>query len=207
MTSITSEAAPRRHVVTSPDATALIPPVASALAAWDALDLEIGELAIVTGGDAGSRIAALVATWYGALPVVLVGAPDAPAPPAGVEPLVFADPDAAMADLAARIGKHPGVAAVDLSGRLEYVDLLLATIPMFARVMLAGPPRERLTIDFYSNVHRKGLILRSTTFQPDSGDRDDVASRRVARAASLLSDPSRLASAAAALSIIAPSNR
>jgi hypothetical protein len=101
-----------------------------------------------------------------------------------------------MKDLVARIGARPGVAATDLSGRAEYVDLLLATLPTFARVMFAGPAREQLTIDFYQNVHRKGLLLHSGTFDPSLemvATPDGQPAPRIVRAATLLTHPDRAA--------------
>ena len=85
-----------------------------------------------------SRLLALVATWYGALPVLLVTSK-----PEGLPPGVTAVPTdgsaAGSADLAARLKQRPAVAAVELSGRAESVDLLLEALPPASRLMLAGP--------------------------------------------------------------------
>ena len=138
------------------DLAVLIPAVSAALWVWDTMALDIGEIAIVTDGHRYSRLVALAATWYGAEPVLFVTGDPATAP-AGVTPVsdvIGADETKALAK---RLKQRPGVAAAELSGRAETVDLVLETIPTWARLMFAASRREPLTMDYYVNVHRKGV--------------------------------------------------
>jgi hypothetical protein len=57
---------------------------------------------------------------------------------------------------------------------------------------LAGTSREPLTIDYYVNVHRKGLRLVSAALdEPSSGLAAEIAAR-LERATRLLARPARL---------------
>jgi hypothetical protein len=108
----------------------------------------------------------------------------------------------APAALGARLKVRPGVAVAELSGRPDVVDLILEAIPMFTRVLFAGPPGDRLTVDFYVNVHRKGLLLRSSTLAPSASIAAPWAGEagaRLARAARFLTVPARLAECRVAL--------
>jgi hypothetical protein len=175
------------------NAARLVPLVATALGAWESLGLELGEVALVTGDGPAARLMAVAATWFGACPVLRLGASDALTLP-GIETLPAGE--FGPAALGARLKTRPGVVVIELSGRPDVVDLILEAIPMFTRVLFAGPPGHRLTVDFYVNVHRKGLLLRSSTLAPASsvaaawaGD----AGQRCARAARFLTVPARLA--------------
>lgn len=177
----------------------LLPLVATALSAWESLGLELGEVALVTGDGPAARLMAVVATWFGACPVLRLGATDALRLP-GVETVPAAE--IAPAALGARLKRRPGVVVAELSGRPEVVDLVLEAIPMFTRLLFAGPPGERLTVDFYVNVHRKGVLLRSSTLAPASSIAaawSGETGQRFARAARVLAVPSRLADCRLAL--------
>jgi hypothetical protein len=183
-----------------------VPVVARALAFWDALGLEIGETAIVTSAGWTGHVVATVASWYGAAPLV-VGMPGLAAGPPGSDRLIAEDAEAAVKDLQGRLQGRAGVAGVELTGRAALVDLLLQTVPTFARLMFAGDARERLTVDFYVNVHRKGLLLHSDLFDPAAA----VAApwtggtgARFARAARLLARPDRAAACLGAVGQTAP---
>lgn len=184
------------------DVEAVTWPVASLLSLWDALWLELGDMAVVTDGHPWSALAATVARWHGALPVLFIT--QAGTAPAGAELLRVDDPNDAVQSLAARLKVRPGVAAAELSGRADIVDLILEAVPSQARVALAGNAGELLTIDYYVNVHRKGLHLVSRTLTPAaerSGAPDaPVTAAHLARARALLSNADRLAQAADALS-------
>jgi threonine dehydrogenase-like Zn-dependent dehydrogenase len=81
---------------------------------------------------------------------------------------VMSDPEEALRQLKKRIQDKAGFAAIDLSGRPETIDLLLEVVPRWGRVMLAGRTRQPLTVDFYNNVHRKGVLLLTSIFDPAS---------------------------------------
>lgn len=171
----------------------LIPLVAEALRAWDLLGLEIGSAAAVTPGQPWQGLLTLVAGWYGAVPVL----PGEAGGPAAIADL--SDPDASS-HLRRALSSFPAVAAVDLSGRADVVDILLEAIPRSARVLFAGPRHERLTIDYYVNVHRKGLLLASTVLSPLRAFEDDATtSALVGRACRLLGNPGRAAACTAAV--------
>ncbi len=94
---------------------------------------------------------AAVARSYGAVPV-LAGS----AGTEGGSAIEITDADA-VKQFAATLSAFPAVCAVELSGRAESVDLVLEAVPRYARVLFAGPLGDRLTIDYYVNVHRKGM--------------------------------------------------
>lgn len=178
----------------------VIPAVAAALRVWDELGLELGEAAVVTAGHPLSRLVANVAVWYGALPVLVIG--DEVAADPNVELVPVQDSDKAVSTLSQKLASRPGVVAAELSGRADFVDLLLETIPPLARVLFAGEQRERLTIDYYVNVHRKGLLLRSGEVSP-SAERvtDPAAAARLDRAERLLQRADRALACRAALGL------
>lgn len=139
------------------DTALLVPLLGEALRAWDLLSLEMGTAAVVTQGLPWSPLFALVARWYGAVPLVVGSAGEGDQ--AGA--IVASDVDA-VARFAKTLSEFPAVAAIELSGRADTVDLLLEAVPRYARVLFAGPRHDRLTIDYYVNVHRKGMHLAST---------------------------------------------
>jgi hypothetical protein len=177
----------RERVVPVPPAlsseTALmVPLVAEALRAWDLLQLELGAAAVVTAGLPWAPVFELTASWYGGFPV-LVGTRDRKPEPFDSE---------AVARLSRTLGEHPAVCAVELTGRSEIVDAVLETVPSSARVLFAGPRCDRFTIDYYVNVHRKGLHLSSTVLSPGRLFAAGRADRGLAdRAIRLLMSPAR----------------
>jgi hypothetical protein len=173
----------------------------------DALTVELGDRCVVSGTTGLARLTALVAGWAGAWPIMLTPG-SAPPPPAGVEHVLVDDLEAALATLSARLQESPSVVAIELTGLAAMVDLLLQSAPMFARLLFAGDARQPLTIDFYTNVHRKGLLLQSMAIDlPDfvASPRDGEGSRRLTRALGLLSRPDRLAACQAAFATSPPS--
>jgi len=147
----------------------LIPPVASALALWETLHLELGEAAVWTGGAPLSGLVGQVALWRGACPAVELGSTQSSGSAEGrpgIDVLDGSDAEEASAKLAAIAADRPGFAAIDLSGRADVIDILLEVIPRWGRLVLAGPPGSSVTIDFYKNIHRKGIIISSTVVEP-----------------------------------------
>ena len=176
---------------TSPEIGMMIPLVVEALRVWDSLQLEIGAAAIVTQARPWAALFEVVATWYGAFPI-RVG-------PGGIDGPSGGEGDA-VAVLAKTLARYPLVCAVELTGRADVVDVVLEAIPASSRVCFAGPRQDRFTIDYYVNVHRKGLLLGSTHL---ASVRLFVAEHRdpaiVARASRLLASPARAEACRAAI--------
>jgi threonine dehydrogenase-like Zn-dependent dehydrogenase len=185
------------------DAAVLLPFLTEALRAWDLLDLEIGSAAVVTQGLPWSGLMAAVARCYGAVPVLVGGASE------GGSAIDVADADA-VTRFVGTLSGFPAVCAVELTGRAEAVDLVLEAVPRYARVLFAGPRGDRLTIDYYVNVHRKGMHLKSTVLSPARVLTADRADRQLTERACRLLSNARHAAAfreAAAQASAAPSKR
>jgi hypothetical protein len=176
-----------------PETALLAPAVARALWMWDAMELELGELAVVTDGHPFSSLAATVSRWYGAEPMLL-----------GANGIggtyTYAGAEYPASALPAALRSAPGVAAAELSGATELLDVLLEALPAFARLMLAGARGETVTIDFYVNVHRKGLTMLSGILEPLASFSSQSEIERVERALRLLTRPARAAECRAAMS-------
>jgi hypothetical protein len=163
----------------------MIPMLAEAMRAWELMQLEVGAAAVVTPGSRWSPLLELLATWYGARPVSLGTA--------------MGDSEAVSA-LAATLARFPVVCVAELTGRADVVDMILESVPASSRVLFAGPRIDRFTIDYYVNVHRKGLHLASTVlaasraFSPALRDPSILE-----RAGRLLLSPTRAAACHAAL--------
>lgn len=175
-----------RHGVDSADAR-LISPTAKALRAWRQLRLEIGDTAIYAdGGDLGEFIG-LAAFWQGGLPVVRLTRDPAAASELlanDVETIGVADAVSAAERLTRVISTAAGVAAIDLSGNGEVIAMLLEALPRWGRLMLAGPCPAPFTTAFYTDIHRKGVVVCS------AGDPEHADVRNACR---LLADPKRAA--------------
>lgn len=144
-----------------------IAPLALSLWIWDVAGLEPGEAAVFTSGSALDAPLAIVAGWRSARDVVrLVTGDRALSPLAGVIDLAAADAEATAAALAAVMREAPGSVAALLTGRADVLDLVLESAPMWARIVLAADAGEAATIDFYTNVHRKGCRLISVPATP-----------------------------------------
>lgn len=150
------------------DEALLALPLAMSLFVWDRLQLELGEAAVYTEGDGFADLVGQVAIWRGGCPVIRLGKDSGRTPLDRGECQVMSDPEEALRQLKKRIQNKPGFAAIDLSGRPETIDLLLEVVPRWGRVMLAGRTRQPLTVDFYNNVHRKGVLLLASIFDPAS---------------------------------------
>ena len=168
----------------------LIPLVVESLRVWDLLQLEIGAAALVTRAQPWSPLLELVASWYGAIPVPLDD----------VERHETARDHDPVAALRSTLAQYPLVGVVELTGKSDVVDTVLEPLPSSSRVMFAGTQRDRLTIDYYVNVHRKGLHLHSTILSPSRlftpAGRD---LQRAERAARLLANPARARACSAAV--------
>src|SRR6266498_3907218 len=174
----------------------LIPPTAQALRVWRRLRLEIGEAAVLTDGDGLADFIGLVAMWHGGLPVIRLTSRQT----AGdVEIVNISDAPLALERLRSLTAHAPGLAAVDLSGSGEILAMLLEALPRWGRLMLAGPCPEPFTTAFYTDIHRKGVVVCS------DGDLDSMFSDPsewnvdVRNACRLLMEPKRAAKLRACL--------
>jgi hypothetical protein len=139
-----------------------VPVLASVLELWERAGLELGEVAIVGGPHPLSALVAHAAVWSGAGRVMHVGR-GALAP--GIATIEASPADAAVARLTGFVAGAPGFAAVDLSGSSAVIELLVATLPRWGRLLLAGPS-ERFAVDFYNDVHRKGAVVAGAPLEP-----------------------------------------
>lgn len=144
----------------------LAPALGLALSFWDRLSLELGEVAIYTEGGPFSDLVGQVAVWRGGCPVIKLCDTSNPAPQSPAETQFLNDPEEVVHKLRARTKDKPGFAGIDLNGRPEIIDLLLEVVPRWGRLLLAGQTRQPLTVDFYNNVHRKGVLLVTSVFDP-----------------------------------------
>ena len=175
-----------------PNVAILVPVLASALALWERAGLELGDAAATTAGHPLSPLVADLARRRGAVPSLVLGpAGDAPEPADGIQLIDWTDPDDATRRLTQIVNKTPGFAAVDLSGRPEIIDVFLEVMPRFGRLVLAGPPGGPTTVDFYKNVHRKGVVIASTPLEPaavvSATEGQDIRAQ-IPRAAAILSN-------------------
>jgi hypothetical protein len=140
-----------------------IPALVWSLWAWDQLHLELGEAALYCVGSPFPHFLGQTAVMHGALPVIQLGAQGSAA---GVEALPVDDAGLLLSELRKRLKKSVGVAAIDLSGKADIADVLFEGLPRSSRLMLAAHRGSPLTIDFYNNVHRKGVLLRTCVSDP-----------------------------------------
>jgi hypothetical protein len=165
----------------------LAPLAAEALRVWDSLSLELGGAAVVPAGTPWSAAFVEVAAWYGAIPVIISAASSTGADGGAGELGIAVEP------LRRQLAQFPAVYAVELTGRAETVDLLLEALPNRSRVMFAGPAGDLFTIDYYINVHRKGLHLASTVLAPRfASSAGETNGRLIERASRLLADRDRV---------------
>jgi hypothetical protein len=150
------------------ETTAVTHAVTACLWLWDRLGLELGGTAVVTGGHPWSRLALQVAGWHGAIALIAIDVE--PPLPNDAAVIPSAGASGALQQLASLLSAATSVCAADLSGRSEVVDLLLEALPTSSRVALVGESREHLTIDFYQNVHRKGLTLVSAVLSAETSE-------------------------------------
>jgi hypothetical protein len=144
-----------------------VPTLACALWSWDSLQLELGDAAIYTPGPPLlERAIAATAVWRGGLPVIRLRADAAAAPADGVEDVSIGNAQQAISRLSAIARRAPGFAAIDLWGRADVLDILFEVLPRWSRVLLGARSTAPLTVDFYNNVHRKGVYMRTTRLDP-----------------------------------------
>lgn len=150
----------------SAEAALQVPALALSLWAWDQLQLEIGEAAVYTADAPFEHFLGETALLRGALPVIQVGRASAYSPQGQVEVLDIAESGDLLTRLKGRLADSVGAAAIDLSGKAEVTDVIFETLPRWGRLMLAAHRASPLNIDFYNNIHRKGVDMRGCSLDP-----------------------------------------
>lgn len=169
------------------DSALAVPPLAIALWIWDVLGLELGDCAALCGDYPHGRLLAKAALWRGAIPVIHIHPGQGSTPLEHVERLTDLEPQSLHSQLAALASQSSGFAAVDLCGRPDLLDVLFETLPRNSRLMMAANGGRKSTIDFYNNVHRKGVTIHSCVldtrllFDRESASRMGTHIERAAR--------------------------
>src|SRR5262245_47065106 len=149
----------------------LIPAVAQALRLWRRVRLELGEAALHTEAGPFGEIVGLLAAWHGATPVVKLTASETNVE--GDDCVTPDDSRTAVERIRTMTAAAPGVAAVDLSGAGHAIAVLLEALPRRGRLLLAAPCAEPFTTAFYTDIHRKGVVV--TTAGDGGAMFDDAA--------------------------------
>ncbi|MFW9873685.1 MAG: hypothetical protein ACFFG0_11315 [Candidatus Thorarchaeota archaeon] len=142
----------------------IIPLVAKELELFEKINLEIGELVIVTGEGLIPRLLSLCALWHGAKYVIHITAEKTYLPE--IETIKFENLSKNVISIALnqKVNTTPGFVAIDTSGKANIIDYLLETLPVWGRLILMGNTEPQLTIDYYNNVHRKAADIVVTEF-------------------------------------------
>lgn len=166
---------------TSADRAATVEELALALWTWEAAGLEPGETAVYAVGAHSGHCLGLVARWRSLREVIRLdfGCAAGPAP-AGVAVRRVAEPQEAVDWLGGKLSGAPGVAAAILVPDALAADVLLESLPVWGRLVLAMSRSDPATVDFYMNVHRKGLRIVSVP-----GSVEELREPRWARDAAL----------------------
>lgn len=176
-----------------PDLAIMIPPLAAALAAWFSLRLELGEAAVVVSDEANvSRWLALAAQWYGGMPVVASTSRQGDLGVDLPEPICSESPDGLVDSIRRDTANRPGWTGLECTGRPEMLEVMLDAVPKWGRIALADQSSSPATIDFYNNVHRKGVRLSGvslSTTEVFSAREDSSVHQFASRAARILAHP------------------
>jgi len=137
-----------------------VPRLALALWVWDLVHLELGEVALFTSGSPLERYINQVALWRSGRAVMRLDFGDSVGhPPPDVIAVDGSDPQQAIASVHAACSAAPGFAAVVLSEKSAALDVVLEAAPNWGRIVFAAATAESATVDFYTNVHRKGIRM------------------------------------------------
>lgn len=150
----------------SAEAALHAPALALSLWAWEQLQLELGEAAVYTADSPFQHFLGEAALLRGALQVIQLGHASGYTPPKQVQVLTIDESGSLIAQLKGRLADSVGGAAIDVSGKAEVTDVIFETLPRWGRLMLAAHRTSPINIDFYNNVHRKGIDLRACSFDP-----------------------------------------
>jgi hypothetical protein len=153
--------------------------LAHALWVWDAVELELGDLAIITGNSVTAGMIAKVACWRsGGSVIALDRFPGTGSAWHPGETIDASDQAATLQRLGAAIAAAPSTAAAICDGDAAILELVLEALPAWGRVVLATESTQPATVDFYNNVHRKGC--RIVTVPATPAQLDDETWRRLA---------------------------
>lgn len=142
------------------DRAMLVPRLSVALAICEAVALELGDVPVCTSGGDNLHLIATLCQWRTGREVLVLDLLDGHAvAAAGCRRIDGSDPQGAIEDISRASATAPGVAAIVLSRKSEAVDILLEAMPMWGRMIIASDGTKPATIDFYNNVHRKGMSL------------------------------------------------
>lgn len=139
---------------------AILPPLCFALTTAERVGFEIGETAVVLGDGICADFLCLALKWSGASPCIRITGrtrdkiPGVQSFPADPGPLMDGLPA-----LKATFHRRPGLALFDADGSPETLELLLEHLPPWARVVLAGNAERKMNLDYYNDIHRKGVSL------------------------------------------------
>ena len=130
------------------------------------MQLEIGEAAVYTPESPFEHFLGEAALLRGALPVIQLGPSSTYRAPSHAQVLDSGESSALLTELKGRLADCVGVAAIDLSGKAEVTDVIFETLPRWGRLLLAAHRPAPINIDFYNNVHRKGIDMRGCSLDP-----------------------------------------
>lgn len=138
-----------------------LPTVYWALGSFQQIGFELGEVLIVIGDHPFKGIFSLMAKWHGALQVIdfhntLYNSKDD-------NHISFEGPS--ISEIVNKF-KAIGINTVflDFSGKPDLIELLFSQIPQWGRCILAGHYSQPITIDYYNDIHRKGVNVFSIDF-------------------------------------------
>lgn len=143
-----------------------VPALALSLWAWDQMQLEIGEAAVYTAESPFQHFLGEAALLRGALPVIQLGSSPTYQAPSHAQVLNIGESSALLTELKDRLAECVGVASIDASGKAEVTDVIFETLPRWGRLLLAAHRPAPINIDFYNNVHRKGIDMRGCSLDP-----------------------------------------
>ena len=144
------------------DRAVVVPPLAFALWIWDVAGLELGETAVYSSGSAVDGLVARVAEWRCGGQVIRLDFDNAEyAATSEIVSISGLDPQHAIDRLSQAMSAAPGTVAALMTDRAAAADIILQSIPLWGRVVVASQSTEAATIDFYNNVHRKGCRILS----------------------------------------------
>jgi threonine dehydrogenase-like Zn-dependent dehydrogenase len=142
----------------------LIPTIAKELKILETVNLEIGELVIVTGEGIIPKLFSLCALWHGARYVIqFTDEKKCLAEIQNIKINQIANVDKRR-EIAGKIATTPGFVAIDTIGKTDIIDHLLELLPVWGRLILMGDTEPELTIDYYNNVHRKAAHIITSNF-------------------------------------------
>lgn len=176
-----------------PELAILVPRLATALSAWSRLGLELGEAAVIVADDVAlARWLSLVAAWFGGMPVIAstTMSPDLAVLPSGR--LCSGSSDGLVGSIRQSTADSAGWAGIETTGRPDMLEVMLEAVPKWGRIALGGQNSGSATVDFYNNVHRKGVHILSATLSTAAlfdTSIDSHVRHFVGRAAGILSHP------------------